>query len=66
MEMVMGIVGGFLVVLVLVALFIVATDGRYFGKRLMYWLYDRLGPAIFRIYRESERWEKLVKALSLS
>jgi hypothetical protein len=27
-------------------LFVLLTDGRYFGKRLIYWVYDRVGPAI--------------------
>ena len=47
-------------------LIIVLTDGRYFGKRLMYWIYDRTGPAIFSGLSESVLWEALAERLELS
>ncbi len=55
---ILGVVG-------LVVLFILITDGRYFGKRLMRWVYDRLGPAIFGAQSEAERWHRLVDKLQL-
>lgn len=49
----------------LIVLFILLTDGRYFGKRLMWWVYDRVGPLIFGAQSEGERWRTLVDALRL-
>jgi len=49
----------------LAVLFVILTDGRYFGKRLMYWVYDRIGPAIFAAQSESDRWHKLAETLDL-
>jgi ubiquinone/menaquinone biosynthesis C-methylase UbiE len=50
-----------------IALFLVVilTDGRYFGKGLMRWIYDRLGPSVFGTRSESERWQSLVETLQL-
>ncbi len=45
--------------------FILLTDGRYFGKRLVYRVYDRLGPAIFGAAHEADRWHLLAEALHL-
>jgi ubiquinone/menaquinone biosynthesis C-methylase UbiE len=55
---ILGIVG-------LVVLFVVLTDGRYLGKGLMRWVYDRLGPAIFAAQSEAERWRGLIEKLGL-
>ena len=46
-------------------LFVILTDGRYFGKRLMHQVYDRLGPVIFSAHSEAEHWHDLVEALQL-
>ncbi len=46
-------------------LFVIVTDGRYFGKRLMHRVYDRLGPAIFSARSEAEHWRDLAEALQL-
>lgn len=54
----LGIVG-------LVLLFVLLTDGRYFGKRLTYWVYDRAGPAIFGARSEAERWRNLADAAGI-
>ncbi len=56
-----GLVGAGLLAL----LFVLLTDGRYFGKRLMYWVYDRLGPAVFSAHSEAERWRSLVRSIGL-
>jgi ubiquinone/menaquinone biosynthesis C-methylase UbiE len=45
--------------------FVIITDGRYFGKRLMFWIYDRLGPAINGGRNEAERWQQLAGMLDL-
>lgn len=49
----------------LVLLFILVTDGRYFGKPLVYWVYNRVGPAIFGAQSEAERWNNLAQLLHL-
>jgi ubiquinone/menaquinone biosynthesis C-methylase UbiE len=46
-------------------LFIVATDGRYFGKVVSSWVYARLGPSIFSIRSEAHRWQTLYSDLQL-
>ena len=46
-------------------LFVIVTDGRYFGKRLMHRVYDHLGPAIFSARSEAEHWRDLAEALNL-
>jgi ubiquinone/menaquinone biosynthesis C-methylase UbiE len=46
-------------------LFVLATDGRYFGKRLVYWFYDRFGPAVFSTRSEAAQWRALVESLEL-
>jgi ubiquinone/menaquinone biosynthesis C-methylase UbiE len=48
---------------VLVILFVLLTDCRYFGKRLMRWIYDRLGPALFATQTEADRWHALAQEL---
>lgn len=55
---ILGVVG-------LTTLFVLLTDGRYFGKRLMRSVYDRFGPVIFGALSEAERWHSLAKALKL-
>ena len=51
---------------VLIVLFVLLTDGRYFGKRLMRWVYDRFGPAIYRVQSPSARWDALAEELHLT
>ncbi len=50
----------------IIAVFVVATDGRYFGKKVSFLIYDRLGPAIFSSSREHERWVDMVNGLQLT
>ena len=49
----------------LAVLFVMLTDGRYFGKGLMRWVYDRVGPAMFAARSEAEQWRRLVQKLRL-
>jgi ubiquinone/menaquinone biosynthesis C-methylase UbiE len=49
-----------------VILFVLLTDGRYFGKPLVRWLYDRLGPSIFGTQSETARWQALAQELHLA
>jgi ubiquinone/menaquinone biosynthesis C-methylase UbiE len=49
----------------LLLLFVVLTDGRYLGKGLMRWIYDRAGPALFGAQSEAERWRRLAEKLKL-
>lgn len=51
------LVGGFL--------FILMTDGRYFGKALMYCVYNRIGPAAFGSRSEASDWQSLLAGLHL-
>ena len=46
-------------------LLVILTDGRYFGKWLMRWIYDSLGPNIFKGRSESRQWRKLIESLKL-
>ena len=36
--------------------FVLLTEGRYFGKGVIRWVYDRFGPAIFGAHSEADRW----------
>ncbi|MHA2427205.1 MAG: class I SAM-dependent methyltransferase [Candidatus Hermodarchaeia archaeon] len=45
--------------------FIVATEGRYFGKRLIRWGYNRRSVA-FEVRDDWELWEILIKRLNIS
>jgi ubiquinone/menaquinone biosynthesis C-methylase UbiE len=45
--------------------FAVATDGRYYGKPLVHWLYDRIGPAVFGMQSERRVWRTLAAELDL-
>jgi ubiquinone/menaquinone biosynthesis C-methylase UbiE len=47
------------------AIVIVATDRRYFGKGLVYQVYDRLGPALFSSRSEEGRWRELAALIDL-
>ncbi|MFQ5578386.1 MAG: class I SAM-dependent methyltransferase [Anaerolineae bacterium] len=50
----------------LLTLFVViVTDGRYGGKPLMRWIYNRFGASIFSAQSEAERWRKLAETLPL-
>ncbi|MFQ5343589.1 MAG: methyltransferase domain-containing protein [Anaerolineae bacterium] len=50
---------------VILVAFVLVTDGRYFGKRLTYRVYNRFGPAIFGARSEAGLWRELVEALQL-
>ena len=50
---------------VALVLFVLLTDGRYFGKQLMYWVYDRFGPAVFSARSEVEQWRSLAESIGL-
>lgn len=41
------------------------TDGRYGGRRLMHWVYDRFGPVAFAEWAEPEQWRTLAGAMGL-
>ncbi len=58
------IIGGIFGVVRSIMLFVVVTDGRYFGKRLTYWLYNRFGAAMFGSRSEAARWRQLAEALA--
>jgi ubiquinone/menaquinone biosynthesis C-methylase UbiE len=49
-----------------IILLILLTDGRYFGKPLMRWVYDRAGPALFGSASEAARWQTLAQELALA
>lgn len=49
----------------IVILFVLLTDGRYFGKRLMYWVYDHVGPAVFSARSEGDLWRSLAESMEL-
>lgn len=49
----------------IIILFVLLTDGRYFGKRLMYWVYDRVGPVVFSARSEVEQWRSLARSIGL-
>lgn len=56
-----GLVGAGLLVVV----FVIVTDGRYFGKGLMYWVYDRVGPVAFAARSKAEQWRPVIEAVVL-
>lgn len=56
--MVIGVILGLLV-------FIVATEGKYFGKRLIRWGYNRRSVA-FEVRDDWELWEHLIKRLKVN
>ncbi len=47
----------------LITLFAVSTDGRYFGKRLSYIMYNQLGPLLFVSSRDDRKWARLMEVL---
>ena len=49
----------------MVILFVLLTDGRYFGKRLMYWVYDHVGLAVFSARSEGDQWRSLAESMGL-
>ena len=53
-------------ILILIFTFILFTDGRYFGKRIMHWVYDNIGSQIFDSRSEADRWESLAKQLQIT
>jgi len=55
-----------LTISVLSVLFIILTDGRYFGKGLMRLIYDIVGPRMFNARSESDRWYALARQLQLN
>ncbi|HEX6987942.1 MAG TPA: class I SAM-dependent methyltransferase [Bacillota bacterium] len=44
---------------------VLVTDGRWFGKWLIYRVYDRAGPDLFAAMPETERWLGLLARLDL-
>ena len=59
------ILPGLGVAVFLVVLFVLVTDGRYFGKRLTYWVYDFVGPAVFSARSEAKQWHALLRSVGL-
>jgi ubiquinone/menaquinone biosynthesis C-methylase UbiE len=59
------ILPGLGVAVFLVVLFVLVTDGRYFGKRLTYWIYNSVGPAVFSARSEMEQWYALFRSVGL-
>lgn len=57
----LGIIGFILAILI----FIIATEGKYFGKRLMRWGYDRRSSA-FEVRDDWTLWDHLIKRLNIS
>jgi ubiquinone/menaquinone biosynthesis C-methylase UbiE len=51
--------------IVFAILFIILTDGRYFGKRLIFWIYDRFGAVMYGGHGEAVRWQQLAGLLDL-
>jgi ubiquinone/menaquinone biosynthesis C-methylase UbiE len=50
---------------VLALLFVLITDGRYFGKPVTRWIYNRIGPAMFSTFSELTLWRDLVDRIGL-
>lgn len=55
-----------IILIIALVVFVIATDGRYFGKGLIFWLYDHAGPSIFASRSEQPLWRDLADALRLS
>ena len=49
----------------LVTIFVASTDGRYFGKKLAYVIYNQLGPFILASSRDKRKWNSLIHKLDL-
>ena len=56
---------GIIALFILMIIFIIATDGRYFGKRLIFWIYDQFGAAMYSGRSEAARWQQLAGLLDL-
>lgn len=54
-----------IVFLSVMGLFVIVTDGRYFGKWLVFLVYDRFGSSIFGLSSEEARWRQLAADLAL-
>lgn len=50
----------------MVTIFVASTDGRYFGKKLAYLIYNQLGPLIMVSSRDKRKWISLINKLELS
>lgn len=59
------VIGLALLVPVALLIYIIVTDGRYFGKRLVFWIYDFFGPAVFTARSEVGQWQALAEMLGL-
>ena len=59
------ILSGLGVMASLVVVFVLVTDGRYFGKRLTYWVYNAVGPVVFFARSETEQWRALLRSVGL-
>lgn len=44
---------------------ILVSDGKYFGKKLIYQVYNKFGPSMFNIRSEKDTWHSLYKQLNL-
>ncbi len=55
----------FICIILVVLGFIIATEGRYFGKGLIRWGYDRRSVS-FEVRDDWELWEHLIKRLQIS
>lgn len=53
------------IVVVLAAVLAVVTEGRYYGKSISRWTYEKFGPAIFRIQSEAVTWKRLAEDIHL-
>jgi len=49
----------------LVTVFVASTDGRYFGKKLAYVIYNQLGPIIMVSSRDRRKWNSLIEKLDI-
>ncbi len=54
-----------IIIVSLAILFVIVTDGRYFGKRLIFWIYDRFGAVMYGGRGEAARWQQLAGLLDL-
>ncbi|MCP5100558.1 MAG: class I SAM-dependent methyltransferase [Chloroflexi bacterium] len=55
-----------LILIILLALvFTLITDGRYFGKRFVFWVYDRIGSRMFSAADDADVWIALAQQIPL-
>lgn len=45
-------------------LIIIITDGRYFGKIMMRWIYDNIGPVVYSVQSEEREWHNFIQRLN--